>query len=314
MPIKAALARLFQSPSLHTIVPHMCSHTFIHVLGLATGLKHLNLYGYHDRSCHRPTVISPMIPPLPSAASHDIYLESLEMTLEPKADALVGYLSRPDCPLKISRLRELRIHSNYRLPTAAATVMKSASQSLESLIWILSESSGAYESPGEDWFESMFESPGIDPELHPSIGLQDFVSLRHLTLSTRYSGEGMIDVLESGLGVLPKLEELNIHYEYWEDEDEYLGTDCDDVEKAFVQQLEWDDEAFGSMYTSGRFPCLKRINIMLVSQLLIDGDALEVWLQDCLPFFRRAGVLVVKVGGFDDGKQFMEDVSIVSCG
>jgi len=141
------------------------------------------------------------------------------------------------------------------------------------------------------------------------------VSLRHLTLSTShtdYSGESVIDVLESGLGVLPKLEELNIHYEYWEDS--YLDTNGDDVREAFEEQLQSGDEAFGSMYTSGRFPCLRRINIMLASHLLIGDNALEMRLQDRLPFFREAGVLVVKVGGYADGDHFMKDVSIVSCG
>ena len=154
VPIQAALVRLFQSPSLHTINSRgMCSHTFpVHVLGLATGLQHLNMRGHPRRSCRHRTVVSPMIPPLPSAASHGIYLESLEMILEPEADALVGYLSHPDCPLKITRLRELRIHSSYCLPTTA-TVLKGASQSLESLIWDINGVFGAHES-SEDWFES----------------------------------------------------------------------------------------------------------------------------------------------------------------
>jgi len=128
----------------------MRGYTFnIHVFGLATGLQHLDLCGHHD-PCHHPTMVSPMIPPLPSAASHDIYLESLEMNFND--DALVGYLSRPDRPLKISRLRELRTQSIH---TATATMMKSVSQSLEPLIWTLLETFGAHESSGEDWFGSL---------------------------------------------------------------------------------------------------------------------------------------------------------------
>ena len=142
VPIRAVFARLFQSPNLHTIsLSNMCGYTFpLHLLGLATGLRHLDFVGDHDSSCHHPTVVSPMIHPLPSAASYDVYLESLQMTLQTNASALVGYLSRPDCPLKISQLRELwidRATGPHHLPATVATVVKGASRSLESFIWIM---------------------------------------------------------------------------------------------------------------------------------------------------------------------------------
>jgi len=175
VPMQTALARLLRSPSLHTIVSRMCGHTFpVHVLGLATGLRHLDFIGDHSWSCRHTTDVSPMTLPLPSPASPNIYLESLQLTFETNEPALVGYLSRPDCPLKMSQLRQLWIHSNYRLPTAAATVMKDASRSLESFIWFLSvESFSACQSSGEDWFESSYlnfqgSSPSRTSQAHRS--------------------------------------------------------------------------------------------------------------------------------------------------
>ena len=147
VPMQAAFVRLFLSPSLHTIgLFFICGQKFpVHILGLATGLRHLDLrLGEHNRFCHHPTTASPLIP---LAASHDIYLESLEM-ISPTFSVLDGYLSRPDCPLKISQLRELRINrtqiSFCHLITAASTVMEGASRSLESLIWRVDTRRGAH--------------------------------------------------------------------------------------------------------------------------------------------------------------------------
>jgi len=309
VPIQTALTRLFQSPTLHTIVSHMCGYTFpVHVLGLATGLRHLNFICDHRLSCCHPTDVSPVILPLPSPASPDIYLESLQIIFETNAPALVGYLSRPDCPLKISQLRQLQIHSNYRLPTAAETVMKGASRSLESLIWILHQAISAHQS-GEAVRKLMFEFSGIVPEsdqLDPSI-IQDLMSLRRLTFGI-YDDRSAIDWIESGLGVPPKLEELNILYQHWEE-----GYDSD-VEALFERQLQRDDKRFGLMYASGRFPCLRSINIMLAVHPVIEEDTLEMCLRSRMPFIHGTGMLVVNVGEYPDGLQFLMNASIVSRG
>ena len=105
-PTRAALSRLFQSPSLQTIrLRKVCGYTFpVDILGSATGLRHLEFVGDHNSSCDHPTVAPPMILPLPSASFQDIYLESLEMTLQTNASALVEYLSRPNCPLIAARV------------------------------------------------------------------------------------------------------------------------------------------------------------------------------------------------------------------
>ena len=156
VPIQAALIRLFQCPSLHTINSHMCRYTFpVSILGLSIGLRHLNFFDdWHNSSCRHPAAVSPMIIPSPSAASHEIYLESIKVGLQTNAPALVGYLSRPNCPLKISQLRELRIRSHYPLATAAAIVMNGASRSLESFIWVVNGLYGVPQSSVEDGFES----------------------------------------------------------------------------------------------------------------------------------------------------------------
>ena len=169
---------------------------------------------------------------------------------------------------------------------------------------------GADHSSGEYWFES---SCGIVPEthqLHLSI-IQDLVSLRHLTF--KICNESAIDWLESVLGVPPKLEELNILYEHWE---LFSSTmDCDDVEGIFKGQLQQDDKIFGSMCTSGRFPSLGRINVMLAVHHVLDDDTLEMRLRRCLPFIHGTGMLVVKVGTYADGDQFIRNASIVpQCG
>ena len=134
------------------------------------------------------------------------------------------------------------------------------------------------------------------------------MSLRHLTFKI-YDDESAINWLESGLGVPPKLEELNILYEH----DDIFSYD-DDHEGLFERQLQRDDTLFGSMYTSGRFPCLKHINIMHAThpQTNLD-DSLEVRLRSRLPFIDGTGMLVVKVGTYDDGNHFIEDASMVSC-
>ena len=104
------------------------------------------------------------------------------MTLQTNASALVAYISHHHCPLKISQLRELRINraiSYHQLPAAAAMVMKGASRSLESFIWVLNMDFGAHRVPGKIGPKLMFESPGFVPESrqsHPSSGLQDLVS------------------------------------------------------------------------------------------------------------------------------------------
>ena len=162
----------------------------------------------------------------------------------------------------------------------------------------------------------MSESPEIVPELHeshPSIGLQDLVALRHLTLEIGQMGwlESAINMLESGLGVPPKLEELNILYVHWGD----VVTEAMDgmgVTRIFGEHLQLDDEKFGSMYTSGKFPCLKRINIMLaVLVFLMDDNTMELHLRSCLPFIHGTGMLVVKVGRPNDVGRFIKDASIV---
>ena len=162
---------LFQSPSLHTIrLRKVCGYTFpVDVSGSASGLRHLEFVGDHDGTCSHPNSFPPTILPLPLAASQGIYLQSLETTLQINAPALVGYLSRPDCPLEISQLRELQINraiSYYRLPTAAETVMKSASGGLESFIWILNSDFSAHLGSGEHGFD-----PDIISQVAPIVWL-----------------------------------------------------------------------------------------------------------------------------------------------
>ena len=87
-----------------------------------------------------------------------------------------------------------------------------------------------------------------------------------------------------------------------------------DREGFFKEPLQLDDEKFGLMYASGRFPCLRRISIMVSMRILPeDEDTLAVRLRSWLPFIDGTGMLVVKAGTYDDATQFMKDASIVSC-
>ena len=121
----------------------------------------------------------------------------------------------------------------------------------------------------------------------------------------------MIDWLKSSLGVPPILEELNILYENSGDPAEYMSRDA--LEEIFMDRLQRDDETFGSMYTSGRFPCLRRINIMCAVLHLSDmiSDILESYLPSLLPFIHGTGMLVLQVAHYRDRDQFMKDASII---
>ena len=160
----------------------------------------------------------------------------------------------------------------------------------------------------------MFESLGIVPGSHrqyPSVALQDFVSLRRLTVSGYSGTKSAINMLECDLGISPKLEELNVLYLHPGDME---AMDDLEVQEIFEGQLQLDDERFSSMNTSGKFPCLRRVNIMLAVPLLVDDGTPELCLRRCLPSIHETGNLVVKVGEHGDVDQFMKDASILSCG
>ena len=120
-----------------------------------------------------------------------------------------------------------------------------------------------------------------------------------------------MDTLRYG-GIPPKLEELNI---LWLSRS--LHHVDSDPENTMKVQLQQDDQTFASMYTSGGLPCLRRINITVVSmQFWGEGEdsSLPMRPQDFLPFIHGMGMLVVKSSSYNDEHHFMQHASIVARG
>jgi hypothetical protein len=135
VPIRTALLNLFKISSLHTLrMKDLCLFHFpFEIFGLSTCLRYLDLEGNHrDEYClhiQEDVVALPLF-----QRSTKTYLDVLSIS-DSNAVPFTKYLSHPDCPVKLTRLRELRIQGTQAKYLATLSdIIALASNTLESYI------------------------------------------------------------------------------------------------------------------------------------------------------------------------------------
>jgi hypothetical protein len=134
--LKTSLIKFIQSPSVRTVtIDAIDTHSFpMDVFNEARALRHLCFVNTQlsPFSSYRPIDQSPE--GLPARETGKIYLESIETASE-YIPNLVAYISRDECPLSFSNLRELRIEGSVD-PEGACSLLSLAAESLEAFTWM----------------------------------------------------------------------------------------------------------------------------------------------------------------------------------
>jgi hypothetical protein len=137
--IRVALFDLLRIPTLHTIrFQGLCVHDFpLEVLGASSALRFLELTGFHwYDSCIHPQLVDKGHLPSEVSRSHltNIFLDILSVSIS-NAESITPYLSDSGFPIKLTRLRELRIDGRgCRDFSLVQQIVKLVSKTLESLM------------------------------------------------------------------------------------------------------------------------------------------------------------------------------------
>ncbi|KAG5640495.1 hypothetical protein DXG03_008324 [Asterophora parasitica] len=192
--LKAAFIRVFQLPALRAVqLGDVCFGSFpLEMFAMPPRLKHIgHFYVYQHED---PQQAIPESAVLPSSEGETRFLDSLEIG-GATALPLVDFLVSSACPISVSRLRSLSLHSTgLGLLDAARKIISVAGGSIEMLSWL---------EPSLPWSDDGSPVDHWDP-----LNFQALDLVRVMTIQLMLSSEHeVINVLEA-CGLPPNIEEL----------------------------------------------------------------------------------------------------------